>query len=194
MPLYPHSMFATIRKRRAINSFIRKVGPSLERLYGRKRHYSPDEVRLAGRDVGAPIDFLCYAYCIYCTRADFDCHHQQTGEQCVYDSMRAEVADRHFGGDTSFDVCTVMEAGSSHHDSVGGWFGGGDSHFERAEVAETRFGGDTTFNVGTVTEAGSSQHDSGGGWFGGADSDSDSCSFDDSSGADCGGGDGGGGD
>ena len=97
-------MFAAIRKRRAIRSFIRKIGPALERRFGRKSHYSPEEVRHAGRDVRAQPDYFCYAYCIYCSQDDFDHHHRQTGEHCDYDSMRAEFAETHFGGDTTFNA------------------------------------------------------------------------------------------
>jgi hypothetical protein len=133
-------MFTSIRKGRAVNSFVRNVGPSLKRRYGRKRHYSPEEVRRAGRDVGAPTDYFCYAYSIYCSREDFDHHHQETGEHCNYDSMRAEVAETHFGGDTAFDAETAIEAGSSHHDSGGNWLGGGDSHSDSGSLGDSDVG------------------------------------------------------
>ena len=128
-------MIASLRKRRAINTFVRKLGPALERRFGRKRHYSPKEVRRGGRDIGAPVggDF-CYAYSIYCSREDFDEHHREAGEHCDYDSMRAEVANLQFGGDTSFDAGTAIDHAASHHDSTGGshdsgggWFGWGGS-------------------------------------------------------------------
>ena len=135
-------MFAAIRKRRAIRSFIRKIGPALERRFGRKSHYSPEEVRHAGRDVRAQPDYFCYAYCIYCSQDDFDHHHRQTGEHCDYDSMRTEVAETYFGGDTSFSAETAIDAGSSHHDSGGGWFSGGDSHSDSGSSSDSG-GGDS---------------------------------------------------
>jgi len=51
-------MIASFQERRAINGFVRQLGPVLERRFGRKRHYSPKEVKRGGRDIGAPPDSL----------------------------------------------------------------------------------------------------------------------------------------
>jgi hypothetical protein len=90
---------------------------------------------------GAPTDYFSYAYCIFCSHEDFDRHHKETGEPGNYDSMRAEVAEAHFGGDTSFDAGTAIETGSSHQDSVGGGIGGSESPSDSGSVGDSGGGG-----------------------------------------------------
>ena len=137
-------MFTTLKKRLAIRSYVRKLGPALRRRYGRQHHYTPEQVRRTASLTSVNTDYLCYAYCIYCSREAFELHHRQTGEPCNYDAMRTEVGAGHFRGDTSFDANDAIDATTNHHsgnswwgtdgssdsgswsDSSGGGSGGGD--------------------------------------------------------------------
>ena len=129
------SLFAPLRKRRAINTFVRKLGPALQRLYGRKRHYSAKQVRRAARDVGisAEHEYVCYAYCIYCSRVAFDNYHQKIGEKCDYDELRAEVSAVHFNSILDFDSLTAIDVGLSHHDVDHGWLDYEGNHFNHSD-------------------------------------------------------------
>lgn len=122
-------MFGFFRKRRAIKSFVRDMGPTLRRNFGTKPHYSPEEVRQAGRLTGSSPDFLHYAFCIYCTHAAFDALHAGEPATPSYDELRREVGDSHFGGSTTFDANTPLEADSPSSSDSGGSDGGwsGDS-------------------------------------------------------------------
>jgi uncharacterized membrane protein YgcG len=124
-----HRMLTALKKRLAIRSYVRKLGPALQRRYGRKRYYTPEEVRRAARDTGVNTDYLFYGYSLYCSRGAFDEHHRETGEHCDYDAMRAEVGAAHFEDSTSFDATHVIDTGASSHHSGSGWgdSGGGES-------------------------------------------------------------------
>ena len=121
-------MFESFRKRRAIKSFIRKVGPALEQRHGRKPHYTPDEVRGAAAGAGVMNQWIPYAFAIYCLQDAFTQDPSLSGAN--YGDLRKEVADSHFHGDTSFDAGTAIDAadaGSSHGGDAGGDAGGGDA-------------------------------------------------------------------
>ncbi len=118
-------MFTTLRKRWAIRSYMRKLGPVLRRRCGRRSSYTPDEVRRAARVSGVNTDYLCYAYCIYCSREDFDQYHRQTGEYCNYAAMRQEIGSMYFRGNTSFDATDAI--GTNPHSSESSWFGSENS-------------------------------------------------------------------
>jgi hypothetical protein len=114
-------MFGFFKKRRAIKSFVRDMGPALRQEFGKKPHYTAEEVRRVGSRVGSNSDYLPYAMCMFCAPGVFDSLYHGSHS---YDSMREEVGSTYFGGDTSFDADTVIEAGETGGDS--GWSGGGD--------------------------------------------------------------------
>jgi hypothetical protein len=123
-------MFGFFKKRRAIKSFVRDMGPALRQEFGKKPHYSAEEVRKVGNRVGSNSDYMPYAFCMFCTPMVFDSLYH--GSSHNYDAMREEVGSTFFGGDTSFNADTVIEAGesfpdsgSSGGDSGGGWDSGG---------------------------------------------------------------------
>jgi hypothetical protein len=115
-------MIRAIKKRLAIRSYRKKLGPWLEQQYGWRANYSPAQVRSGASTLGLATDPLRYAFAMFCTRSDFDAHHAATGESCDYDAMQAEVSSIDSSGDM----------GGGGGDSGGGWsesFGdsGGDS-------------------------------------------------------------------
>ena len=117
-------MFGFFKKRRAIKSFVRDMGPALRQDFGKKPYYTAEEVRSAGRRVGSDMDYLPYAFVMFCTPETFASQDSGSGETHDYDAMRHEVGSTYFGGDTSFSADTVIEAGETSTDS--GWSGGGD--------------------------------------------------------------------
>lgn len=116
-------MFKAIKKRLAIRSYRNKLGPCLQRRYRRHANYTPLQVRNCARSTGVSLDYLCFAYAMYCTRDDFNAHHAATGETCDgqacdYDAMRGEIGAG----------VPVSDSGHSFgSDSDGGWFDSGDN-------------------------------------------------------------------
>ena len=133
----PLTMIGIIRRRLAIRSYRKRLGPYLEQHIGWRANYSPQQVRSGASALGLPIADICYAYAMYCTPRDFDSHHAATGEHCDYATMLAETM--------SFGTGSSHGDSSTHHDSGGGWF---DSH---GQDSGGHHGG----------------HDSGGGYGGG---------------------------
>ncbi len=80
----------------AIRSYRNKIGPWLQSRYGWHAKYTPLQVRTCALSTGVNLDYLCYAYAMYCARADFNAHHAATGETCDghacnYDAMLTEI-------------------------------------------------------------------------------------------------------
>jgi hypothetical protein len=71
--------------------YIGEVGQRLVKRHGKKKHYRPEEVRRASLDAGYPIDYVCWAYTVFTTPADFEALHAAAGEVCNYLEMKAEV-------------------------------------------------------------------------------------------------------
>ena len=72
-------------------AFVGAVGEELVRRHGKRKYYKPDEVRRAAVTRGYPVDWHCWAYCIFLTPGDFKALHDATGEACDYAAMKAEV-------------------------------------------------------------------------------------------------------
>ncbi len=82
------------------------VGEDLVKNYGKKRYYTPLEIRNANRHGGIPIDVVCWSYAIYASMVDFDAHHQKLGETCDYAAMKTEMLSS-IGGNV--DVASVTD-------------------------------------------------------------------------------------
>lgn len=78
--------------------YVSDVGETLVKRHGKKKYYSPKQVREASRDRGYPPDYECWAYCIYLLPDDFEAIHAAAGEACDYVSMKAEVLRELSGG------------------------------------------------------------------------------------------------
>ncbi len=116
------AMFGFFKKRRAIKGFVRDMGPELRKRYGRKSHYTPDEVKQTGRELRSNQDYFPYALCLFCSQADFNSQFPGAGNLPDYNALREEVGSSCFGGDTSFDANTAIEAASN---TDTGWSGSG---------------------------------------------------------------------
>ncbi|MFA9480372.1 hypothetical protein ACERK3_19040 [Phycisphaerales bacterium AB-hyl4] len=87
-------------------ALISDVGEKLVRRHGKQKHYKPAQVRRAALDAGYIVDVHCWAYCFFCSAADFLTWHQARGETCDYAAMKVELA-RDLAGETGsfwFDV------------------------------------------------------------------------------------------
>ena len=86
-------------------AYTKKVGEILVEKYGKKKFYTPAQVKYASNKSGYGFDFHCWAMCIYTSPNDFDSYHQKVGEVCDYKGMRAEMASGNdgVGADSWFD-------------------------------------------------------------------------------------------
>ena len=129
-----NGFFERWRKRKAIKSYIRKLGPLLVKRYGKQHTYTAAQVKRTVDENGFNADYVCYAYSTYLSPADFEAVHREMGQTCDYEAMRSEVAESHFHGHSDFTVHDVFHEAQAHHgDFLGGSehshhdFSGGDS-------------------------------------------------------------------
>ena len=109
-------MLKAVAKNRAIRAYSKKLPKLLAKDYGRSEKYTPRQVlRTAERNNLSTI-YICYAFAMYCERRLFDEYHRERGEDCSYDEMRDEIAEKQLGanGGTSAPV----DAGTGDSDSV----------------------------------------------------------------------------
>ncbi len=83
-------------KREAVKSYVNSLGPKLRENYGKKDNYTPEQVQQTVLVGGMNIDYMCWAYVIYCTPSDFARIHSAAGEVCDYSAMREAVGGAFF--------------------------------------------------------------------------------------------------
>ena len=72
---------------------------------------------------GLAIDYMCWAYMLYCSPTDFAGIHAAAGEVCDYSVMHGAVADTFFGGNLDFvtsDVAAAIVSGAAGVAAAGG--------------------------------------------------------------------------
>ncbi|WP_144393249.1 DUF6559 family protein [Pleionea sediminis] len=90
--------FAGIRKKRAIKSYINRLGKDLAKRYGRSKQYTPGQVVKTVQDCGYNWRHICYAHALYVSQKHFEKWHKEQGEPCDYTAMREDIAHNYFGG------------------------------------------------------------------------------------------------
>ena len=99
----------TDEKRWAVKGYLRKVGPELQRRYGKRDHYEPNPVRETVIVTGGSVDWVCWAYLLYCSPPVFHDLHIAAGEVCDRDGMWSTVAGTFFNGNTDFSPMVVSD-------------------------------------------------------------------------------------
>jgi hypothetical protein len=97
------SLTITGEKKKAVGEYITKLGPELRKRHGKQTHYTPSQVRQAAVDGAMRFDYLCFAYCMYCSPSDFALVHAAAGEACDYAAMHAAIGATFFHGATEFE-------------------------------------------------------------------------------------------
>ena len=97
-----------LKKNRAIKSYAKKLPALLAKDYGRSAHYRPLQIKRTIERAGFDPIYACYAIAMFSGREDFLQFHNEVGETCDFDAMRAEVAHSHFAGDVNFDVGDIV--------------------------------------------------------------------------------------
>src|SRR5215211_1757865 len=97
------SLSITGAKKKAVGEYITKLGPELRKRYGPRKHYTPSQVRQTAADGAMQFDYLCFAYCLYCSPSDFALVHAAAGEACDYAAMHSAIGATFFHGATEFE-------------------------------------------------------------------------------------------
>ena len=98
------------------------------RNFGRKRYYKPADVKRTAQEGHFAMDYLCYGLATYSCEADFNAYHREQGETCDYNTMRGEVADICFNGDSNFTILDIVGS-SVQRSGPGGEYAGEWSEF-----------------------------------------------------------------
>ena len=75
--------------------YLTDIGRILVQEYGKKKYYTPEEVKAASdksnlkKEKG--IDWHCWAMATFTSHPDFDAYHEATGEACDYIGMKTEM-------------------------------------------------------------------------------------------------------
>ena len=72
-------------------AYGKEVGEILVKNHGKKKFYSPKEVKTASSQSQFAMDWHCWAMCLYTSPSDFESYHRSVGETCDYGSMKAEM-------------------------------------------------------------------------------------------------------
>ena len=111
------------KKKKAIKSYINKLGKDLARRYGKSKIYTSAQVNKTAQDENYNLRHICYAHAMYTSMKHFDKWHEEKGESCDYMAMREEVANDHFSGNiSSFESACITSDDSF---GMGGDSGGG---------------------------------------------------------------------
>jgi len=135
-------LFRSYRKRKALESYRHVLGPKLRATWGRKEHYTPEEVVVTATTYHLSNSFLCYGLAMYCDRESFDrYHHEQGDAACSYVRLRNELNSNVTLGDGSTSFAAVHDA---------------NDHDASAADASTDLGGgtDTSCDTGSGSDAG----------------------------------------
>jgi len=87
-------------------AYAKDVGEILVRKHGKKKFYSPEQVKKASAQSRYDIDWHCWAMCLFSSPLDFDAYHKSVGETCDYAAMKADMTSALTDGasDEWFDI------------------------------------------------------------------------------------------
>jgi len=116
-------LITNFRRNRAIKSFIKQLPGLLAKDYGKSKMYTPKQVKKTIERSGLSVANACYGIAMFSGRDAFEQYHQEMGENFSYVDMRGDIADKHFSGNSDFNVSDVASVSSSY----GGGFDDGGS-------------------------------------------------------------------
>ena len=99
-------LFSGYRKKRAIKSYIHSLGKDLAKRYGKSKKYTPGQIVTTVHDCGYNWRHICYAHALYTSQKQFDKWHKEQGENCDYVSMREEISQSFYGGNSEISGST----------------------------------------------------------------------------------------
>jgi hypothetical protein len=87
-------------------AYVTDVGEILVKNHGKKKFYSPEQVKNASKQTKYEVDWHCWAMCVFSSPTDFNAYHESVGENCDYGSMKEEMTSLLTDGqsDSWFDL------------------------------------------------------------------------------------------
>jgi hypothetical protein len=101
-------------------AFGTDVGQALRNRYGARKFYQPGEV--SSVLTRYPIDWHCWAYCLFLSLDDFDALHAARGEVCDYAAMQDEMLGALAGAGGLAVSALEGASGGSWWDELKEWF------------------------------------------------------------------------
>ena len=109
------------QKKRAIKSYIHRLGKDLARRYGRSKIYTSNQVAKTAKDENYNWLHICYAHAMYTSFEHFHQWHDEIGEICDFQAMRQEITDSFFSGNSaSFKAVSESTGDSNLGFDIGG--------------------------------------------------------------------------
>ena len=117
-------MFGWWSKRRALKRIARRLPRDLVERFGASDAYTASQVKEVLVDRRYDRRYWNYAFAMFLVA---DHAAREVGGDAQVQSMRGEIADRHFDGDAGFslDAARTMGTGGTLHDAGGAVSGGG---------------------------------------------------------------------
>lgn len=122
-------IFENYKRKRAIKKYIGRLPFLLARDYGRSNTYTPKQVKSTIERSGLNTTFAFYGIVMFSSSEELMAYQNEVDEVYDIDTLRSEIADQHFGGNSSFNVTDIESVSSSYGSSFddGGFgSGGGD--------------------------------------------------------------------
>ena len=136
-----------------IKNYAKKLPQDLKENYAYQDYYSKEQVdaslkrkRLVGGG-GIVVTDHCYAYAMFCSPEEFNDIHEETGDECDYESMRGDISETVFDGAEAFSFSTFLVASSDAGTNAFGISGGssfsdsGDSGYSGSDSGGSDGGG-----------------------------------------------------
>lgn len=122
-------LVAFLRRRRATKRYLRHLPSLLNRDYGHRGPYTPEQVEATiRRHRLTSVAFAPYAMAIFCDREKVEALWRQANARHDYDRIRDEIGAAYFGGDASFTPDDVARHSAEAYGEGGGHHGHGGGH------------------------------------------------------------------
>ncbi|WP_223669575.1 DUF6559 family protein [Kangiella shandongensis] len=104
------NLITKFRIKRAIRRFILRLPTLLTKDYGKRKHYTPKQIKATLDRHSLRSTHVLYAYAIFAHHDSFYQHLTDSELDTSvnnYDMMREKVAEQYFNGDTTFDASSL---------------------------------------------------------------------------------------
>ncbi len=101
-------MIRQIRRFFAVRRYFWGLSQVLCRRFGKKEHYSVEQVSKAAQQARFSMAFIAYAHAMFCSRKDFDAYYGPLHVACTYDGLRFTIAERFLEGATGFTAVNII--------------------------------------------------------------------------------------
>lgn len=119
-------LLKTIKHRRIIKTYARKLGASLIRRYGSSEYYTSGQVNMTLQLLTLPASHAFIGHAMFLDEPSFNQIYQELQEEFNYQETRQEISDVCFGGQGNFSITDVIRYAPNASRGLGlsGHYGG----------------------------------------------------------------------